>query len=408
MLTVVSSAASGDNVLGWTRHSPRTNANTDRYQGQPRPPHRDDVIGRTNNVPLQYTVGVAIPTFQRPRELRRALDSVLGQTQPPDRIIVSDDANQNNIETLVHSYGDPRLVYVGHTDHHDMTDNWTFALLATGCDLVALLEDDNYWYPQHLELAVAALRAVPQSALYHCRHREAWDDGANLHFYKTVFPPWDDPTLNEIVPDPVALLIDALACGSINSSTVVVRAEALRAMPPFDSRYLMGMDTLMWTRLSLQGGAVYSPYVGATYTYHGSNVSTEKLRTRRATLEARGARRQLARETLADARGEGWRIVAQLKHMAPEHAAPILVLLGHRSLPREVRRAVWQTLRARTDIHALSRHLKLARLVGPAPLYFSDVIDALFAYVIRIKRTLSFFVRLAPHTDPCVGQAPRA
>ena len=54
-------------------------------------------------------VTVVIPVFNRDRELRRALKSVLCQTLIDFECVVIDDASDYDIAAIVASYGDPRL-----------------------------------------------------------------------------------------------------------------------------------------------------------------------------------------------------------------------------------------------------------------------------------------------------------
>jgi hypothetical protein len=258
-----------------------------------------------------------------------------------------------------------------------MTDNWNFVLGWADSGLVALLEDDNFWHPQHLEHAVEVLRRYPDAALYHCAKDDATEDAGTLNYRRRhPAPSWHEELADHggIVPTR-ALLYDALACGSINASTVVLRREILNEVPSFDHRYLMGMDTLMWTRIAMKAPVVYGPWSDVVYTYHADNVSREELATRRATLHARAARRLLLAEALANGTLSSQELEADLERLPAAIAAPIVILAGDHRQPAAVRRAARRAFSRRADIRGASGHLRLAALIGFHSLGYTAAVD---------------------------------
>ena len=62
-------------------------------------------------------VSVIIPTHNRARTLRRAIDSVLGQSPADLEVIVVDDASTDSTPDLVREISDPRLRYTRHDEN---------------------------------------------------------------------------------------------------------------------------------------------------------------------------------------------------------------------------------------------------------------------------------------------------
>ena len=330
------------------------------------------------------SITAAIPTYRRPREFRRALESVLGQTEGPDRIIVGDDGSQDEIREICESYGDARIVYVARRSKLRMTENWDFVMRWASGGLVALLEDDNFWYPDHLKRAKELLRRFPAAGMYHAGHQEAWDNGEELDLYKTYFAPWHDASGKGAVVSTKDIVFDALVCGSINSSTVVVRREALDGVPLFDHRYLMGMDTLMWTRLAMAHGCVYGPHIDTVYTYHGRNVSASEVSSRRAGFQVRGSRRLIAAEALAADIVSEAEFERFLRDTPADQLAPVFTMLAHPETDprlRAIARRVWS---ARRDLRNASGYLRAAALIGFGVLAQADRIDRVLG---RLART---------------------
>jgi glycosyltransferase involved in cell wall biosynthesis len=99
------------------------------------------------------TVATVIATYQRPVPLRAAVESALAQTFEDQRIIVVDDG----AGITARLPEDPRLTIV------TLPRNIGFAgivrnvgIRLTSSRLIAFLDDDNTWDPQHLEVALRA------------------------------------------------------------------------------------------------------------------------------------------------------------------------------------------------------------------------------------------------------------
>src|SRR5580765_8935030 len=103
----------------------------------------------------QFTV--VIPTYGRPQLLPEALASVLGQTVPDLECIVVDDASPEPV--AVEPNERVRLVRREENGGPAAGRN-TGAAEARGRYL-AFLDDDDWWEPDRLELAVPALERAP-------------------------------------------------------------------------------------------------------------------------------------------------------------------------------------------------------------------------------------------------------
>lgn len=336
------------------------------------------------------SIAVAIPTYGRPRQLARAIVSALRQSLPASQIVISDDGNDIRIRELVASYQDPRLIYVGQKVRLGLVRNWQYVMGATECDFVALLEDDNFWRRDHLRWAIEGFDMYPTVDIYHCRHAEAREGPAGLEYYKLVSPPWAEGGNALCWAHPSLIVADALGGGSINSSTVVARMKALCDLPPFDQRFIMGMDTMMWTRLGFRSGAAFGRYVGTVYTYHGGNASNALITSGRAVTQARAARRVLLRELALERPGVVGDLCALLPILPDEQLANALVLLGDRRVPSELRMRVGAILETNPSIRARNRYLKATRLLGLWALRYADQFDHARAGYQRMRLSLSY------------------
>jgi hypothetical protein len=119
---------------------------------------------------------VVIPSFDHARFVAAALDSVLAQTRPPDRVVVVDDGSRDETPAIVAGYrarGVELHVQANAGAHAAL--NRGCALAAADCDVVALLNSDDVYEPRRLERCLAELAARPGAGVV-CSELAVIDD----------------------------------------------------------------------------------------------------------------------------------------------------------------------------------------------------------------------------------------
>lgn len=111
-------------------------------------------------------VTILIPTFNRPKYFREALESALNQTYRNIEIVISDDSTNDETEHLMRNYNDSRIKYFrnkGFTSH----DNWNFLrdYNNPAAEYVNWLMDDDLFYPTKIERMVEVYRKNPDVSL---------------------------------------------------------------------------------------------------------------------------------------------------------------------------------------------------------------------------------------------------
>ncbi len=105
-------------------------------------------------------VEVRVPTYRRPVLLRRALDSLLSQTHTNWRAIVLDDSPGREAEHVCDVLADARIAYAPNAANLGICDNLNSAFTRppiVGAAFLCVLEDDNYYLPDHFEDSIASL-----------------------------------------------------------------------------------------------------------------------------------------------------------------------------------------------------------------------------------------------------------
>ena len=100
------------------------------------------------------SISVVIPTFNRPRELRRALDSVIAQNYSPLEIIVIDDNARNVIARqataqVITDYAQP-ILYIQTEEPCGGSKARNIGIKAATSDWIAFLDDDDEWLLEKL------------------------------------------------------------------------------------------------------------------------------------------------------------------------------------------------------------------------------------------------------------------
>lgn len=104
------------------------------------------------------SVSVVIPAFNAEATIRRALGTVLDQTQPPAEVIVVDDASQDGTGAVVRgvAQADARVKLIPCTVNRGPAASRNLGFAAAQSEWVAIQDADDAWCNNRLELMLAA------------------------------------------------------------------------------------------------------------------------------------------------------------------------------------------------------------------------------------------------------------
>lgn len=111
------------------------------------------------------TVSVIIPTYNRLRFLREALDSVCAQTVPPQEVIVVDDGSQEDIASGISDH--PARTRIIRQDRQGPGAARNRGLSEATCEYIAFLDSDDVWLPSKLEVYLSRIAASKSNAVYY-------------------------------------------------------------------------------------------------------------------------------------------------------------------------------------------------------------------------------------------------
>lgn len=182
---------------------------------------------------------------------RRAIDSVLTQTYTDFELIVVDDASQDGTAEMVKTYTDPRIKYI----HRE--SNWgndtrpkNEGILASTGEYIALLDSDNTYYPEHLQVLVDNIG----------NYDVAYGD-------RLVVDTIHNTRNLGVNSDFNALLL--MERNYIDTSDVLIKKEAIFNVGGFDERYKKYVDWNLWVRLAKNGATFkHIPTIITEYIVH--------------------------------------------------------------------------------------------------------------------------------------------
>ena len=193
---------------------------------------------------------VIIPAYNLEKYIATALQSVLAQTFRDFEIIIVNDGSTDETVSIIQSFHDPRI-HLFSQPNRGVSQARNIGMRKARGAYFAFLDGDDYWYPEHLELANDFFNLHPEILVYSNRHM--LDELANV-------PPR---------PSPYPAFIRRLGVRGLlfmNSSNVVLSSSLASRLPPWEADMPYGEDGLYWTRCMRQtsliglGGTVTSIY----------------------------------------------------------------------------------------------------------------------------------------------------
>ena len=142
--------------------------------------HRDQVVRMSK--PKSPLVSVIVPVYNGQETACRAVDSALEQTYLEREIIVVDDGSTDSSVELLRGYG--RRIQLIPQKHRGISITGNTGLRAARGEYIALLDCDDTWIPEKLQLQVEILNKYPSVGLTFGKSELVKQEGR-----KTRFPP---------------------------------------------------------------------------------------------------------------------------------------------------------------------------------------------------------------------------
>lgn len=118
---------------------------------------------------MNPVITTILPTFQRPQQLKRAIQSVLNQTYPYVQVCVYDNASNDLTSKVIKelAQSDSRIKYYCHETNIGPLENFQFGLSQIQTPFFSFLSDDDYLLPEFYETALNILEKYPAASFFY-------------------------------------------------------------------------------------------------------------------------------------------------------------------------------------------------------------------------------------------------
>lgn len=184
----------------------------------------------------QQLISIIIPTYNRKNKLKNAIKSVLNQTFNKFEIIIVNDAGEN-VTGLVEQFRDNRIKLINHSENKGLAASRNTGIKVAKGEYIALLDDDDIFYPNHLETALKYL-SEDNKVVYSDAVRYMY----NIPGQKII---------NKSVPYSIDYNRDKILIGNIAPvNCFVFRKSLIEVAGLFDESLSVLEDWDFWLRLS--------------------------------------------------------------------------------------------------------------------------------------------------------------
>jgi glycosyltransferase involved in cell wall biosynthesis len=206
-------------------------------------------------------VSVVIPTYNRARMVRRAIESVLAQNYPNLEVIVVDDGSVDGTRDVVAAMGE-QVRYEWQPNAGASSARNRGWALAKGV-YVAFLDSDDVYLPGKLHEQVQYMRQRPSTVLVYCWFSIV-DEAGRVRLGRRC----------RLTGNVARKLVAQCMRGPLATPTVMVCRRALAATGGFDESMRLSEDIDLWCRLARLGPIGLVPEVLVQVNRHSGNLST--------------------------------------------------------------------------------------------------------------------------------------
>jgi len=210
---------------------------------------------------MKPQISVVLSTHNRASHyLPRAINSVIAQSFQDWELLVIDDGSTDNTSEVVASFTDKRIRYYKIKNFGCDTRPKNTGIQRANADLVAFLDDDNSFRPDHLQ---ALYNAFQKDSSIGVAYADRW-----VHF--------EDAEQGQ---DQIGINMDfdystLMKRNFIDTSDVLVRKDILFKVGGFDESIRKFIDWNLWVRIAKYGYKFFHvPIILTEYTVHKSMKS---------------------------------------------------------------------------------------------------------------------------------------
>ncbi len=212
-------------------------------------------------------LSVLIPLYNKERDIRETLQSVLRQTFSDFEIIIINDGSTDASEKVVQSISDTRITLIN-KKNEGVAKTRNFGVEKATTNFIVFLDADDYWYPNHLENIHSIISKYPRAYWYATAYEKKRNQQLTVPINSPIMnngSSWIGPVDNYFKNS----LVDCIAW----TSAVCMKKDFFKSLNGFDTSITNGAgeDTDLWLRAALKSPLHFSTTITARHNLDGSN-----------------------------------------------------------------------------------------------------------------------------------------
>jgi glycosyltransferase involved in cell wall biosynthesis len=204
-----------------------------------------------------------MPVYNTEKYLNESIESILNQTFKDFELLIINDGSTDKSEEIIKSYTDERIRFINNEGNKGIPYTRNKGIQLSKGKYVAILDSDDYSYPDRLEKQIKFLEENPDFGLVGGGMKVINDKSENLGLFSIP----DDPS--EKIPV-ILLFYDCFA-----QSSVMLRKSALPE-EHYRISFPVSQDYDLWVRMSYNTKLWNIPEILINYRVHPENVTHKK------------------------------------------------------------------------------------------------------------------------------------
>lgn len=221
--------------------------------------------------PAKSLVSVIVPTFNRPGMLVKAIESILAQTYQNFEIIVVNDAGTDVTDALAPYKADGRITLINKPANKGLADSRNVGIAKARGKYISYLDDDDLYYPDHLETLVTFLE--------NSEYKVAYADASRAHQRKE--PDGTYKVWHRDQPYSFDFDYDIILTGNFSPVQCFMHEKAcFETVGMFDTTLSSHEDWDQWLRLSRRFDCVHLKKITSEFSWRqdGSSMTSKQQR----------------------------------------------------------------------------------------------------------------------------------
>jgi len=210
---------------------------------------------------------IIVPLYNKENSIANTLESIFNQTYTDYEIVIINDGSTDHSEEIVNQYTDKKIQFFS-TKNNGVSKARNLGIEKANGKLIAFLDADDYWYPNHLEIVFRLYEKFPDAGLFATSYEKRFNAKSTfLANFKNIDA---NSKTFMIVKDFFEFsTIDSIAW----TSACAVPKNTLDNIGVFDTSITHGAgeDTDLWIRIALKYKVALATYVTATYNLDANN-----------------------------------------------------------------------------------------------------------------------------------------